>query len=305
MNEPDTVELLQRLADTVEVGQAPVERIAADGRRRERERRRWQIAGAAVAVSILVATGTFIARGNAISAPTGEPADVTPPSTPPPPAATFAVPNVKGLSENVAVQVLEDLGFVVQLNDEWTCDPSDPCPADLGGSHIVVSQDPAPGTRQPAGAVVTVRVEPVVPDLSQEDIRAAQLFAAFARDETGYGPFDTPVGLGVQGSFVKAVSPTSPAGEWEVPPPAHSGISGTLSALRIIKQYDRNLQVTSDRQVVCATKPATGQPELTGGGHLVSIQPGGSPACLQWFSVDLYVNDVSQVVGVDVRVGTP
>lgn len=71
-----------------------------------------------------------------------------------------------------------------------------------------------------------MHVEPVVPDLSQGDIRAAQVFAAFARDERRYGPFDTPVGLGVQGSFVKTVYPTSPASQWELPPPANSGISG-------------------------------------------------------------------------------
>ena len=52
-------------------------------------------------------------------------------------------------------------------------------------------------------------------------------------------------------------------------------------------------------------QPAPGPPELTGGGQLVSIQAGGNDTYLQWFRVDLYVNDVGQVVGVDLRVGPP
>lgn len=128
MKERDTVELLERLAATVEVGQAPIHTIAADGRRRERARRRWQVAGAAAVVSTLVAAGTLISWENPISGSTGEPTDVTATSTSSPRVATIAVPDVKGLSQNDAVNVLQGLGLGVHINEERTCHPPNPCP---------------------------------------------------------------------------------------------------------------------------------------------------------------------------------
>jgi hypothetical protein len=47
-------------------------------------------------------------------------------------------------------------------------------------------------------------------------------------------------------------------------------------------------------------------PQLTGGGHAVRIrmlQPPG--ACMQLATVDLYVNDANEVVGVNVGLGAP
>jgi hypothetical protein len=146
---------------------------------------------------------------------------------------------------------------------------------------------------------------PKVTRLSKSDIHVAQEFARFARGDSPGGPFDTRVGLGSQGSFVRSIDPTGTAGDWEVPPPTDSGISGSLSALRMIRQFAGSLQLTSDSHVVCATRPATGPSVLTGGGDLVSIQPPGTSSCLQWFSIDLYVDDVGHVVGVDLRVGSP
>jgi beta-lactam-binding protein with PASTA domain len=64
--------------------------------------------------------------------------------------ATVAVPDVTGLDEQTARQVLETAGFAVEIVDEPTTDPAD--------DGLVVGQTPSAGTQRSAGTVVTLRV---------------------------------------------------------------------------------------------------------------------------------------------------
>jgi hypothetical protein len=309
VNERDAVELLERVADAVDVGPPPIERIAAEGRRRERARRRWAAVGAVAIVSLLVVPGAVFSQLRSTTGPSGggETSSPVQPTESPTSSANRAevvtVPWVVGLNRIAAIHALVNRGLTVTFDSPF-CHPPAACPIEQHAAKRVVDQRPKAWTKVDEGSSVSLTVEAVSSHLAVWDIRMAQRFVSFARGQSRIGPFDTPIGLGVGGSFVKWVEPTSPATAWELAPPTASGVSGTVSALRFLSQYDGDLGILDVADTVCGTRPATGLGKITGGGE-VSIQPIDAQSCLQWFSVDLYMNDVDQVVGVNLRIGSP
>jgi eukaryotic-like serine/threonine-protein kinase len=71
-------------------------------------------------------------------------------SSRPNPQPLAAVPDVTGEEEATATAELQAAGFQVQVVDQPTSDPNQ--------DGIVVDEDPAPGTRIPAGSQVTIYV---------------------------------------------------------------------------------------------------------------------------------------------------
>ena len=80
-----------------------------------------------------------------------------------------------------------------------------------------------------------------------------------------------------------------------------------FSALDTLASHDGPLRI--------ADHPTTGSPCLatlspqpptdTGGNHVAEVLPGGTTTCLNGFEVDVYYNDVGQVVAVDLVIAEP
>jgi hypothetical protein len=137
----------------------------------------------------------------------------------------------------------------------------------------------------------------------------AHLFSRFAHHPSVQtGPFDTPVSLGVGGRRVRVLNDDDRYDpmKWRVPVFGYAERSGTASALEMLREQGRTAQVSNRPPPPCAAHTRPGL-RLTGGGTLVRIQPrpGAWSSCIQWWSVDLFVNDVGQVVGVNINLGAP
>jgi beta-lactam-binding protein with PASTA domain len=101
---------------------------------RRRKRRQWWILGGTAAAALLIILAMFLfTRGDG--------------ATPDPSASGIAIPNVEGLTEQQATDLLEELGFVVAIDSE----PSDTIPVDLA-----TRTEPPIGEQVPEGSTVTV-----------------------------------------------------------------------------------------------------------------------------------------------------
>jgi hypothetical protein len=134
----------------------------------------------------------------------------------------------------------------------------------------------------------------------------AHAFINFAHDpSTKTAAFDTPVNLGLGGRVVVTLGDDdryAPA-KWRLPLTGYAGGSGYVSALRLLIHHAGNLHVSNAPVPACVEHVREWR--LTGGGHLVRIQPRYVDSCIEWWSVDLYVNDGNQVVAVNVNLGAP
>ena len=74
----------------------------------------------------------------------------TPSPSPPPERTGVAVPDVVGMRETVAVAALEQAGFVVQSQRQWTDDKT--------AKNLVIAQSPVAGDTLPAGSTITITV---------------------------------------------------------------------------------------------------------------------------------------------------
>lgn len=139
---------------------------------------------------------------------------------------------------------------------------------------------------------------------------AAAAFLQFADGEKRLGPFDTPISLGLGNKLVRTISPTESTRDaaWVLALDGYAQRDGTVSALKLLRQNADNRHIETDASMdeICPDDdPGEAPSALTGGGTRVSIQPRRSNICLNWWSVDLYINDVGQVVGVNVSLGSP
>ncbi len=137
--------------------------------------------------------------------------------------------------------------------------------------------------------------------------RVAGLFYSFAEDTTRGGPFDTPVSLGLGNNFVRSVPPDSGEAAWVLDLTHYAERDGTVSALELLRDNADNLKIVTEPQSrpSCAAEADEPPLRLTGGGTRISIQSQQPVDCTQSWSVDLFINDVGQVVGVNVTLGSP
>jgi hypothetical protein len=137
--------------------------------------------------------------------------------------------------------------------------------------------------------------------------RVAGLFYRFAEDASRGGPFDTPVSLGLGNDFIRRVPSDSSEAAWVLDLTGYAERGGTMSVLELLRDNADNLQIVTEPQSrpPCAQEVDEPPTSLTGGGARISIQSQEPLDCTQWWSVDLFVNDVSQVVGVNVTLGSP
>ena len=197
---------------------------------------------------------------------------------------------------------------------QWQSTREEIMEAGLAVEVVEVPTDEGPGgrlieTRPDVGSVVSVgsTVSLMVATASDENRSVVNLFHRFANNPTGGGPFDTPISLGLGGRLVKTITTEESYDEdaWVIDVTDYAERDGTVSALELLRQSDGNFRVVTGEHRGCPGPGAKAPLDLSGGGRLLSIQPRQFDSCIDWWSVDLYVNDVQQVVGVDVHLGSP
>lgn len=215
-----------------------------------------------------------------------------------PPAV--AVPSVEGLPVPQARAALREAGLVVEVRHVTgtACLPR----------GRVLDQHPRAGVRRLAGLLVAIEVNngalrhcglglpaPEPPWLD----RVAELFVLFARGERDTPPSDTPVTLFLGGREQRVLPGHELADRerWRLCPAegAYAGRSCPFSAPEVIGRHVGPLAVTSVAPGHACASPAA----VPGGPHTVTITPDEALDCTSYWAVQLQVNDVAQVVGVN------
>jgi hypothetical protein len=303
--EEDVRVLLQDAARAYETPPPPTPLVIGLGRRSKRRRGAWTAGAAAAAVIVVAAVGGLILRPGDHTR-TVAPIDTDDSATASEATASIEpfvfVPSIIGLDQATAVRTLELTGLTVIASDV-TGDCTDDEP-------VVIAQSPDAGQRVRSGSKVYINVGVVVCGLSADDRRVVQRFEEFAADPSAGGPFAHSVALGLGNEFRKTITgaeQTDP-GQWHLDLTGYAERSGALAVLDLVAASANISMLTTDvRPSFCPTTLVDqAQPELTAGGRPIRIrilQPPGS--CSQLATVDLYVNDADEVVGVNVGLGAP
>lgn len=172
----------------------------------------------------------------------------------------------------------------------------------------VLGQRPRSGADRLAGARVAIDVNTGALrqcglDLPAPDPvwlrRVADLFVAFARGAQDTPPSAAPVTLYLGGAEQRVLPGRAldDRARWELCPPEGHYAARTcpFSAVAVIRGHPGPLAVTSARPAHSCASPA----RLRGGPNTVTITPDESLDCTSYWAVQLLVNDVAQVVGVD------
>ena len=165
-------------------------------------------------------------------------------------------------------------------------------PASSVSSSVSFSKSPStPRPEPPTGPGLDL--PPAEADLE----RVARAFLRFARGGVG-PPVDTPVELYLGGRFVRML-PNAEAGDraaWAVCPEGASYAGRTCPFSAVDRLADTPRVAVSFEQ---PRHPCAHPPRMPGAGGRVTLEPDASLTCVDWFAVQLLVNDVGQVTSVD------
>lgn len=157
------------------------------------------------------------------------------------------------------------------------------------------SSEPPPGPSLEPPPEPRLHLPPAPAELE----RVARTFLRFARGRVG-PPVDTPVELHLGGRFVRTLA-NAEAGDraaWAVCPDggSYAGRTCPFSAVDRLAGTTRVAVSSEEPQHPCAHPvPLPG----AGPGRSVTLQPDASLTCVDWFAVQLVVNDVGQVTTVN------
>jgi hypothetical protein len=210
------------------------------------------------------------------------------------------VPAVVGLKEDRAREALETAGFRVESHITQVSACADP--------GQVLAQDPAAGALATPGATVTLDVTGDsggecgldLPPADEVAAPVAELFAKFARgDQPGGPPVMTPVDLYLANRFLKTI-PEAEANDrdaWRGCPEggSYAGRTCPFSWVDPIADHQGRLAITSAAPEHPCAHPGPLPAELEAY-HAVTLTPDESLDCTSYWAVQLFVNDVGQVV---------
>jgi hypothetical protein len=159
------------------------------------------------------------------------------------------------------------------------------------------------------GPVAAPDATATLPPASAGLTAVAEAFVRFARGEADSPPADTPIELLVAGRVAKTIGGAEvldPAnwricGEFEL----YAGRTCPFSALDLVASSSRGVVVTSaapSHPCMHAPPPPS---RLTNAYRTVTVTGRGSPTCVDYFAVQLFVNDVGQVVAVNLVMSEP
>jgi hypothetical protein len=138
--------------------------------------------------------------------------------------------------------------------------------------------------------------------------RVAHTFLRFARGELPGPPSDTPVGVYLGGALLRTVeSPElGDRAQWEGLCPDsvggyayYAGRTCPFSVLEPLRSTDEGVTTTTEPATHPCAHPTPLTPQQVGGSHRVTLLPKPHGSCPDWVAVELFINDGSQVVAVN------
>jgi hypothetical protein len=139
----------------------------------------------------------------------------------------------------------------------------------------------------------------------------ARHFVDFADGLADSPPVDTPVRLYLGHRYVRTLSSdrASDREAWSVCRPGYAAATCPFSAIDTLREYVDSrgrLRVTPppSRDDPSCLALLGGPPKDTGGNHVIAIEP-EHKSCVDTFEIDVYSNDVGQIVAVDLLLGEP
>jgi hypothetical protein len=302
LSETSAKDLLAQAAETVEVTPRSGRALVATAKRHRN--RRWFVAVGAAAVTAALVTGVALAGGPdtrpvpapppvASSSPTPTPSDA--------PGGRVGVPILVKFTEAEAVQRVQEWGLVAEVLHRFV-----PCrPA-----GFVVDQDPGAATEIAAGSTVTVFV---ADRLSQQadcpegvafddDFRVARLLYDFSRGVEGaHGPWSPRVTLAVEDT-VWATLTDRQADErdrWllDVEP----GSTPVVDVLGHLADSGGEFRVDIGPHPNCVGQTPPAARGFEGFRQLTITPTTPRDPCLDWWALDVHVNDVGQIEDVSLH----
>lgn len=205
-------------------------------------------------------------------------------------ASTVVLPDLTGMNAAAARDQARELGLAVRAMPGATsvCVPR----------RSVVRQQPVAGSKVDPGSRVRLRVnvggtgecERGLPPAAVDLRGVAERFVAFARDLSGeHGlPADTPVELFLDGAPATVI------------PSAALGDRGAWQgALSPFVNYPGPIAATSEPPAHPCLRREAALPDRLDAYRTVTLTPEESRDCTSYFAMQLFVNDVGQVVAAD------
>jgi hypothetical protein len=172
--------------------------------------------------------------------------------------------------------------------------------------------DPPQATRTPEQtAAAEAPTSPQVLDPMSDDelVRVAQTFVRFAEGELRGPPSMTPVEVYVGGIRARTIEAPDQEdrSQWGglcPQPGGYAGWSCPFSIIEPLRHGAGTTYVVGHAEHPCA-HPSPIEPAEVGATHVVSAVPRTRGDCTSWASVELFVNDVAQVVAVNLVLAEP
>lgn len=305
LSETTTKELLAQAAETLDVSPRSGHDVVAAARRSRRHR--WVAAGgaAAAAATVAVIAGTVLSPSPQVARVPAPPTAASSSSSVPPSETArslVGVPILVEYTEEEALQRVQQWGLTAEV--EYRTEACRPVGA-------VIDTRPGAGTKVDPGSTVTLVV---VDQTSQRancpegvsfdhDRAIARLVYDFSRGVPDrFGPWAPTVTLSVLDDTAEITLTERHAndlGRWHVP----VGDAGApaIDVLAQLAESDGQYRVDVGPHPSCVG-PSRPPADAFASGRQISITPTGqSDSCLDWWSVDLFVNDVGQIWGVSLQ----
>jgi hypothetical protein len=134
----------------------------------------------------------------------------------------------------------------------------------------------------------------------------AARFLAFARGDAEGIPADTPVDLYLGNRYEKTIAGValSDRQEWEVCSSNAQGSCRPVSALRVLRDLEQMPVLTADPPRTCLVSRED-EPTQTGGDSVGVLTHPNPATCADQFAVQIWANDVGQIVAVNLLLGRP
>lgn len=175
---------------------------------------------------------------------------------------------------------------------------------------VLLSSDPPFGSIVPAGSRVTRTVTGPGKPLSGSDAPLARKLHAFAAapDAETFGavPFGDQVAIGLGGDVVKTLTASQLAdpSAWVIHRESYGGISGPFNALDLLRRDPELWSITEEKQQGCPWARTAALPGYEQDRRL-TIEPSNITSCLEWFAVDVYVDESGSIVAISLNFDEP
>jgi heat shock protein HslJ len=174
---------------------------------------------------------------------------------------------------------------------------------------ITYTEDPVTLTGELAkDGRFTLTGSPSGVDMTDDDLALLEAFADLGptnldTDTLRVAEGGTQLGLGANVLATRSADELTDPNTWQLDLEAFRGYVGPFSALELLGNADQITTLVGPHDH-CASPPAPIADELQGLRHL-SIQPTGIDSCLQWWTVDIFVDDAGVVAGITLDLWEP